>query len=166
MERAKWNEWLRGHIKEVLAGIGIEENQRVLDFGCGSGAYAVPAAKLVGEKGKVYALDKNAGALETLKESARKEGLGNVEIILSSDLKISLEEESADVVLLYDVIHLIEDRARLFAEICRVLKSDGFVSIYPMHVKRDEVLRQMQKSHFSLKAERHGGNILDFAKEK
>ena len=165
MEQAKWNEWLRGHTKEVLTGIGIEENQRILDFGCGSGAYAIPAAKLVGEKGKVYALDKNAGALETLKESARKEGSENIETILSSDLKICLEAESADVVLLYDVIHLIEDRARLFMEIYRILKPDGVVSIYPMHVKKDEVLRQMRDSHFLLKDEKYEGNILNFGKD-
>ena len=70
MGEAKWNKWLRGHIEEVLTEIGIEENQRVLDFGCGSGAYAIPAAKLVGKKGRIYALDKSAGALETLKENA------------------------------------------------------------------------------------------------
>jgi len=166
MEQAKWNEWLRGHIKEVLTEIGIEENQRVLDFGCGSGAYAIPAAKLVGEKGKVYALDKDAEALETLKESIGKEELGNVETILSSDLRISLEKESADLVLLYDVIHLIEDRARLFAEIFRILEPDGVVSIYPMHVKKDEVLRQMRESRFFLKAEKYEGNILNFGKRE
>lgn len=166
MERAKWNKWLRGHIKEALTRIGIEEGQRVLDFGCGSGAYTIPAAKLVGEKGKVYALDKDAEALETLKESVRKEKLRNVETMLSSDLKISLEEESADMVLLYDVIHLIKDRARLFAEIHRILRSDGVVSIYPMHVENDEVLRQMRESRFFLKAEKYEGNILNFGKGK
>ena len=165
MEQAKWNEWLRGHIEEVLAEIGIEENQRVLDFGCGSGAYAVPAARLVGRKGKVYALDKDARALETLKERTREEGLWNVEPILSSNLKVSLEEASVDLVLLYDVIHLIEDRAKLFAETHRVLKPDGLASIYPMHVKKDEVLRQMRDSHFLLKDEKYEGNILNFGKD-
>jgi len=164
MEQAKWNEWLRGHIKEVLTEIGIEESQRVLDFGCGSGVYAIPAARLVGGEGKVYALDKNAGALGTLKDNIRKEGLGNIEIMLSSDLQISLEEESVDVVLLYDVIHLIEDRATLFAETYRILKPDGFVSIYPMHVKKTEALRQMREGHFLLEAEKYGGNILNFGK--
>ena len=164
MEQAKWNEWLRGHIKEVLTEIGIEESQRVLDFGCGSGIYAIPAARLVAGEGKVYALDKNAGALGTLKDNIRKEGLGNIEIMLSSDLQISLEEESVDVVLLYDVIHLIEDRATLFAETYRILKPDGFVSIYPMHVKKTEALRQMREGHFLLEAEKYGGNILNFGK--
>ncbi len=162
MSGSKWNEWLRVHIKEVLKEIGLEENQTVLDFGCGSGAYAIPAAKLVGKDGKVYALDKNEEALKELK----KEGIENIETILSSDLKTGLEDKSVDVVLLYDVIHMIEDRVTLFAEIHRILKSDGLVSVYPMHVETDELLRQMRDSHFSLAAEKYEGNILNFVKRK
>lgn len=165
MERKRWNEWLRSHVEEVLPEIGIKESQTILDFGCGAGLYTIPAAKLVGRKGKVYALDKNAGALETLKESFRNGGLGNVETILSSDLNTGLEKETADVVLLYDAIHLIKDRKELFVEIYRVLKPNGIVSIYPMHVEKDEVLRQMRGSHFSLKSEEFEGNIFNFGKD-
>jgi ubiquinone/menaquinone biosynthesis C-methylase UbiE len=165
MERKKWNEWLRSHVKEVLPEIGIKKNQTILDFGCGAGLYTIPAAKLVGRKGKVYALDKDAGALERLKESARNGGLGNVETILSSDMNTGLEKETADVVLLYDVLHLIKDRKELFVEIYRVLKPNGIASIYPMHVEKDEVLRQMRESRFSLKSEEFEGNILNFGKD-
>ena len=179
-EGKNWNEWLRAHIEEVLVEIDIEAEQTVLDFGCGSGAYAIPAAKLVGKAcpqavglsakrietkrrdGKVYALDKNEEALKELK----KEGIENIETILSSDLKTGLEDKSVDVVLLYDVIHMIEDRVTLFAEIHRILKSDGLVSVYPMHVETDELLRQMRDSHFSLAAEKYEGNILNFVKRK
>jgi ubiquinone/menaquinone biosynthesis C-methylase UbiE len=164
MEQGKWNEWLRGHVREVLTEIGIGESQRVLDFGCGSGLYTIPAAKLVGGEGEIYALDKSAEALGTLKDSIKKEELGNVEIMLSSDLQIGLESDSLDTVLLYDVIHLIEDRPTLFAQIYKILKPNGIVSIYPMHVKKSEVLRQMREGHFLLKAEKYEGNILNFGK--
>jgi len=161
-EGKNWNEWLRTHIEEVLVEIGIEANQTVLDFGCGPGAYAIPAAKLVGRDGKVYALDKNEAALKELK----KEGIENIETILSSDLKTGLEDKSVDVVLLYDVIHMIEDRATLFAEIHRILTSDGLVSVYPMHVEIDELLRQMRESHFLVAAEKYEGNLFKFVKHE
>jgi tRNA A58 N-methylase Trm61 len=38
--------------------VGIEQNHSVIDFGCGKGAYVIPAARIVGEIGKVYAVDK------------------------------------------------------------------------------------------------------------
>ena len=43
---------------EVLRRIGIKRGQTVLDFGCGYGAYTIPVAEIVGEQGRVYALDK------------------------------------------------------------------------------------------------------------
>jgi ubiquinone/menaquinone biosynthesis C-methylase UbiE len=164
MGRKRWNEWLRSHVEEVLPEIGIKESQTILDFGCGTGLYTIPVAKLVGRKGKVYALDKDSGALETLKEGVRAGGLENVETILSPDLNTGMEKETADIVLLYDVIHLVKDRKKLFVEIYRVLKPDGIVSVYPMHVEKDEVLGQMKESHFLLKSEEFGGHILNFGK--
>jgi len=50
-----------------------------------------------------------------------------------------LSDECVDAVLLHDVIHLIDERAALFGEMYRVLKPDGLVSMYPMHVDNDEV---------------------------
>ena len=44
---------------EVLRRIGIKKGQTVLDFGCGYGAYTIPVAEIVGEQGRVYALDKD-----------------------------------------------------------------------------------------------------------
>ena len=139
MNEVQWKRWLSRHSEEVLKGIGVGENCVVLDFGCGSGAYAIPAARLAGNAGKVYALDKNKAALGRLGRKALKEGLRNIETILSSDMDTGLRDECVDAVLLHDVIHLIDERAALFGEMYRVLKPDGLVSMYPMHVDNDEV---------------------------
>lgn len=48
--------------------LGGREAQRVLDFGCGTGGYTVPAAKLVGSRGKVFALDNDGDQLWALEE--------------------------------------------------------------------------------------------------
>ena len=53
---------------KMLSEVGIGEGQSILDFGCGSGTYTIPAAKLVGRNGRVYALDVSQGALEKLSE--------------------------------------------------------------------------------------------------
>lgn len=41
----------------ILKQIGISPGSYVLDYGCGSGSYTIPAAQLVGPEGKVYAAD-------------------------------------------------------------------------------------------------------------
>jgi tRNA A58 N-methylase Trm61 len=64
---------------EVLQRVGITRGQIVLDFGCGSGMYTIPAAKIVGEQGRVYALDKDKKALDELMQKAESTGLRNIE---------------------------------------------------------------------------------------
>jgi len=113
---------------EVLERTGITRGQLVLDFGCGSGMYTIPAAKIVGEQGRVYALDKDKKALDELMQKAESTGLRNIERMdTSGGLKIDLPDESVDVVLLFDVLHSYyfpqaDDRRTLLNEIHRIMK--------------------------------------------
>jgi len=120
---------------EVLERIGIRKGQAVLDFGCGYGIYTIPVAKIVGEQGRVYALDKDKEALDTLMQKAGSEGLINIERMEpSGELEIELADETVDVVLLFDVFHSFYfpqagDRRRLLGEIRRIMKPSAFLSI-------------------------------------
>jgi ubiquinone/menaquinone biosynthesis C-methylase UbiE len=120
---------------EVLESIGIRRGQTVLDFGCGHGTYAIPAAKIVGAQGRVYALDKDKEALDKLMKKAESASLKNIERIdTSGELEIELADESVDVVLLFDVLHSFYfpqagDRRRLLCEISRTMKPSAFLSI-------------------------------------
>lgn len=58
-----------------------------MDYGCGIGSFTFPAASLVGEKGKVYALDKQPVAIKGVEEKAKKEGFLNIATILSDENK-------------------------------------------------------------------------------
>ena len=55
--------WLAKDGENFLRGIGIRKGQTVLDFGCNKGHYTIPAAKVLGKQGKVYAFDKDKDAL-------------------------------------------------------------------------------------------------------
>lgn len=162
MNEAERKEWLHRHRTQVLAHAGVQENGVVLDFGCGSGIYALAAARLVGDGGKVYALDKDLGELGKLEQAARRQGLSNVETILSSNLQTGLADGCVHVVLMHDILHMIDDRGTLFQAVYKVLCPGGRVSIYPMHVDADEVVRQMRANGFALQAEHYEGSILIF----
>jgi len=138
-------DWLDGKAQEQLRRIGLRPGQRVLDFGCGRGNYTIPAAQVVGDLGRVYALDKNARALNELMERAAARGLDNiVRMDTAGEVDIPLEDGSVQVVLLYDIFwyfRLHDPRLpRLLDEVSRVSTSDGFVSIYPKHVEVDRLL--------------------------
>ena len=126
--------WLDQMGEIFLIDVGIGQKQIVLDLGCGTGNYAIPAAGLVGRSGKVYAIDKNREPLDELMQRAEERGLENIEIVeISEGSDLPLQDESVDVVLLYDVIHLVKNRKKLLADIYRVLKSNATVSVYPKH---------------------------------
>lgn len=150
---------------KVLAEVGIRTGHVVLDFGCGSGTYTIPAAKLVGDRGRVYALDVNSSFLDKMEERAKQEGLKNiVRIDASKEGGIPLENETVDVMLVIDVLHLIEDREDLFDESYRILKGGGLIIVYPMHVAEEEVERLAHGGGLNLEERKFQGRILIYRK--
>jgi len=117
----------------------------VLDFGCGVGHYTIPAAEVVGNRGIVYAVDKEQQVLNELEQKATGLNLKNIRTINSSGrTKLPLESRIVDVVLFYDVLHYHkkEKRKKLYAEAYRVLEQDGLFSVYPKHTLGDDPIRE------------------------
>ena len=153
--KPKVENWLKKDSEIILSEVGIKEGQTVLDFGCGSGVYTIPVAKIVGETGRVYGLDKNEGALAELVQKAGMVGFKNIEKIKTSgELEIPLQGESVDVVLLYDVLHSHHfsqsEREKLLAEVYQVLKPSGLVSVYPTHMNPKEIEKEVEGAGFLL----------------
>ena len=107
----------------------VREGQTFLDFGCGTGSFSIPAAKIVGKKGKVYALDCFPGQLKVVARHSKNEGLKNIETILSNR-STGLPDESVDVVWMCDVLHELPRREVVLKELHRVLKKNGVLAIY------------------------------------
>jgi ubiquinone/menaquinone biosynthesis C-methylase UbiE len=145
---------------EVSQQIGIRRGQTILDFGCGYGTYAIPAARIVGEQGRVYALDKDKEALDELMQKAESAGLKNIERMdTSGEPEIDLTDESVDAVLLFDVFHPFyfpqaDDRKRLLGEIYRIMKPSAFlsVSVWP-NLAEPETEDEIKNANFRLENE-------------
>jgi ubiquinone/menaquinone biosynthesis C-methylase UbiE len=149
---------LESQMIDMLQQVGIRREQAVLDFGCGYGAYTIPVAEIVGEQGRVYALDKDKEALNTLMQRVESAGLKNIDRMeTSGELEIGLTDEAVDAVLLFDVFHSfyfsrVEDRRRLLIEIHRVMKPLAFlaVSVWPNLVE-PEAADEIKRADFCLK---------------
>ena len=143
--------------------LNLEKGQQILDYGCGVGSYTFSAAVLVGEEGKIYALDKQPLAIERVKGKAEEKGFHNIEVILSAR-ETGLPEGSMDVILLYGVLREIEDRGYLLKELSRVLKPGGRLSTrFCFRMKKDEVLKVVEATGlFVLKEQK--GHLLNFEK--
>ena len=139
--------WEKSKGIEFLKKIGIKKNFVLLDFGARVGHYSIPAALVVGRKGKVYALDKNESALDELKEKSEKLSLENIEIVKTDgSLQTDFPDNYFDAVLLYDILHFLSKNQRkiLFTEIFRILKKNGLLSVYPKHINNDYPMRELE----------------------
>jgi len=134
--------WLKANAAPALERVGLRRGQSVLDYGCGRGTFSIPAARIVGPGGIVYALDTDAGALADLERRAEKEGLGNIRTarVDGQASPDKLLPEQADAILLYDVIHLVDGRGLIVRELAGALKPGGVLSVFPMHVGIDAML--------------------------
>ena len=109
----------------------VQSGQTVLEVGCGTGFFTLPAAQIVGDHGCVVALDASSGFLEVLTEKVQKAGLKNVRIMQCDALATSLETESIDKALLFGVIPFpLLPLDKLLPEMHRVLKPGATMSVW------------------------------------
>jgi len=157
---------LERRVLELLKSIGIKAGQVVLDFGCGSGTYTIPVAKIVGDKGKVYALDKDSEVLNESMHKAGSAGLKNItRIDTSGEYKVNLADNSVDVVLLFDVLHPyyfpeVDDRRKVLDEVHRISKAKARILVYPKHME-SEAKNEIENANFCLESEYSGTFIHD-----
>jgi arsenite methyltransferase len=141
---------LEGIAEEALAsfaGVGcpfragvIRSSDTVLDIGSGAGTDALIAARLVGPKGKIYALDMTPAMVAKLRALAAALPVRNLEVVEANAESIPLPDTSVDVVTSNGMLNLVPDKRRAIAEIFRVLKPGGRVQIADIVIRRPVTL--------------------------
>ena len=121
--------------QQRLKNVPIKEGMTVVDYGCGPGRYTLLLARLVGLKGRVFAVDIQPVAVKMIKEKAVNESLTNIEAILVDSYSTGIRGSSIDMIILLDTLHMIGDREELFQEFHRLLKPDGLIFMDPGHMR-------------------------------
>jgi len=117
---------------KVIACSGIKPGMKVLEIGCGSGAFTIEAARTVGQQGKVYALDIQEDMLGKLRIKLSRFGnsdIRNIEIINKGAYELPFADNSLDLVFMVTVFQEIPDKQRALAQIKRVLKPAGILAV-------------------------------------
>lgn len=133
---------------KILKKIGVKENMVVLDVGSGPGFYTIPASKIVGPKGKVYALDIYEESYNIIN---KKKKLNNIEFLLRDARNTSLPDNSVDFIIMFGIIHNLDFLLELKNEMKRILKSNGCIAIEKTPiVKKSSILKIMNQDFILL----------------
>ena len=121
----KRDAWQMPH--EVIQALALKPDAVIADIGAGTGYFAVRFANMV-PQGRVYGVDIEPDMVKYLAERAKREKRDNVVAIAGAPDDPKLPEK-ADLILMVDVFHHIDDRARYFRKLRASLKPGGRIAV-------------------------------------
>lgn len=117
--------WQKPH--EVIQALALKPDAVIADIGSGTGYFSARFAHMV-PKGRVYGVDTEPDMVKYLAGRAKREGLKNVIAVAGTPGDPRLPEK-ADLIIMVDVFHHVEDRERYFRKLRESLKPGGRVAI-------------------------------------
>ena len=149
----------------MLAALDVQPGQTVCDLGCGNGFYTLELARLVGEEGRVLAVDIQPEMLTLLRERAKTAEVGNVEPILGSLVDPGLPEGEVDLILLVDVYHELSHPVHVLRELREALKPDGRIALVEFRLEDPDVpiklLHKMSKEQIMVEFPANGFQLVE-----
>ena len=118
----------RENPERIWETLALDDPRVIVDIGAGTGFFAIPFSRHMPE-GVVYACDIADEMLDWLEKNLPAELQGRVIPVKMEERTVPLAAEQADLVLMVNLHHELEDAAAILAEAWRLLKPGGKVAI-------------------------------------
>jgi ubiquinone/menaquinone biosynthesis C-methylase UbiE len=151
---------------EVIEFLEIDAGDVVADLGAGTGYFSVRLARVVGDGGRVLAVDIESSLVDHIRGRAEGESLSQIVPVLAEPDDPKLPEGQVDLVLVVDTWHHINDRIRYLDRLSSALKGGGRLAIVDFHegelpvgpppghkLSRDAVVAELTEASWRLAAE-------------
>ena len=152
---------------QIMEAISLKPGQNIADIGSGGGYFSLRFAKIVGEEGKVYAVDTNSNLLNYVKNSAKAKGLDNIIPTIASNDNLDIPRKSLDFIFMRNVTHHLHNRTKYFKDLQKYLKPEGkivvieykrgkhlsFLRIFGHYVLKEIIKNEMKEAGYIFKDE-------------
>jgi len=148
---------------EVLTALNLKPGEVIADIGAGSGYFTFRLAPILGDKGKVYAVDVSPDMVLHINRRIRELKVNNVISILADPDDPLLPDASVNRFFFCDSWHHIENRTKYLSLMKRMLKPGGEIVMIDFHKKelpigppmrmkiaREDLIKQMESNGFRL----------------
>jgi ubiquinone/menaquinone biosynthesis C-methylase UbiE len=127
---SRLRQWLMNPVKTLL-GAGIQPGQTVLEVGCGTGFFTIPAAKLIADQGHLVAVDALSDYTKRVSKKVQSAGFKNVRVVKRDALNTGLGPATIDTAILLGVLPWPAlPLNRLLPEMHRVIKPEGRMAVW------------------------------------
>jgi len=152
--------------EQIIEAIELKPGYCIADIGAGGGYFTLRFADIVGDKGKVYAVDTNPEFLQFIKSNAEERELNNIVTVLVKN-ELDLPESNLDFVFMRNVTHHLSDRVKYFKHLKRFLKAEGkiviieykkgnffsFRGLFRHYVPKKTIISEMKEAGYVLEEE-------------
>jgi ubiquinone/menaquinone biosynthesis C-methylase UbiE len=148
---------------KLLKAAGLEGGHKVLEVGCGPGFFTIPAARIVGDEGHVYALDIHPRAIARVNQKIEKEALTDITTMCINASNTGLPGGSLDLAFLFGLRYVAGGLDNVISELHRVLKPGGILSFEKTRGSEAALIEEVERGGFTYTGTR--GRIYLFKKE-
>ena len=155
---SRWYDWISGQFERKFAEAGVaqldvQQGERILEIGYGTGHMLVALADQVGPTGMVDGIDISKGMYEMAKNRIQKSGLSDrVQIVCGDAITLPFESNTFDGLFMSFTLELFDtpDIPILLRECKRVLRKGGRMGVVSLSKKESEglVTRLYERLHF------------------
>jgi ubiquinone/menaquinone biosynthesis C-methylase UbiE len=148
---------------KLLHGAGLTKGQKVIEVGCGPGFFTIPAARIVGNEGHIYAVDIHPRAVDRVKKKIKKAALTNVTPLCVNASNTGLPDRSIDLAFLFGLRSITGGFESMILELNRVLKPGGILSFERAKKSEKKLIKEVERGGFAYTEKR--GRIFVFKRE-
>ncbi|MBI5587623.1 MAG: methyltransferase domain-containing protein, partial [Deltaproteobacteria bacterium] len=121
--------------EKVLCDAGLKEGDFFADIGSGPGFFSIPASKIVGVRGVVFAIDTQKEMLLDLRDRNPPD---NIVLLVSEEDSIPLGDSETDFALMAYMLHETVSMDAFLKEVRRVLRPGGTALVIDWKKQKEE----------------------------